>query len=181
MNRFFCGFMACFFGGYLFAQDTATYKAVSGFVFIPAFHSFYDKGYVGEMRPGYEDFFIPLNSPSIINLRDSNVEFLFKNCIRIERNNFHNNLKKQATQLTVIDTISATSWYGLGTFYIVPVIIDYKVIKDDFPKMMSQDSFILQIKGGSKITFVPKNTPNREVMLPIKITVLPEVIKQKKK
>lgn len=162
-----------------FAQtDTTIKKSVRGFVFIPSYHSDYDykKCCPGEIIPGYNDYFFPISNPNIKLLTDSNIELAFKNCIRIEKNNFHEKIKEQATRFRSIDTTWNTHWYYLDTFYIVPVIIDYKVFKDDFPKMMSQDSFEMQVTGGAKIFFYPK----REAMIPIKIQILSEAILPKR-
>lgn len=153
-------------------NDTLVKKSVRGLYFIPAYHFLYDykKCCPGEIIPAYHDYFFPTEIINIDLLKDSNIEISFKNCIRIEMNNFHEKVKVKAIQLNCIDTTTIMQWYYLDTFYIVPVEIDYKVFKDDFPKMMSQDSFAMQVTNGAKIYFYPK----REAMLPINIKILSE-------
>lgn len=135
---------------------------------MPAYHSAYDKCCPGEMSYSYNDYFFPISNPNINLLRDVNIELLFKNCVRIENNALRSNIKRQATKFVVIDTVFKTHWYGLDTIYIAPVVMDYKMYGDNFPKMMSQDNFELQIINGAKIYFYPKRT----ALVPIKINVL---------
>lgn len=149
-------------------SDTIIKKRVRGIIFMPAYHSAYDECCPSETSIGYNDYFFPIKSACSKIFEDSIIDINIRSCSRIVTNDFRKIIKKQATELFVIDTALDVQWYIMNSFFIIPVEMDYKLFEDDFPKMLAKDDFKLHVKNGSRVRFIP----NKKAIMPIRIKVL---------
>ena len=127
--------------------DTIIKKKQKGFLFLSAFNGQYDE-YGGHMRPiGFHDFFYPCN--------DINIELFFRDTIfsggvRVDFVVGRYGLKKNALKIYGKDT----SWcYGYDSFYVVPVIVDFKEFEDYWPFLCQRNFYEIASKQGGKIRF----------------------------
>lgn len=128
-------------------SDTIIKKQQKGFLFLSAFNGRYDE-YGGHMRPiGFHDFFYPCND---ISIESFFLDTFFSGGIRVDFVVGRFGLKKNALKIYGKDT----SWcYGYDSFYVVPVIIDFKEFEDYWPFLCQRNFYEIASKQGGKIRF----------------------------
>jgi hypothetical protein len=133
--------------------DTVITKKQTGFLFLSAYHYLYDyEG--GHIRPeGFPDFFYPSKD----NLREAFLSdtVVLSNGMRIEGLiPGRYGLKRSAK---IVYGRDATAFYKYDSFYLVPVVLDYKAYRDDWPLLRNRNFYEFTTRTGSKIKFEYRN------------------------
>jgi hypothetical protein len=154
-------------------NDTSIVKKQKGFLFLSAYNYMYDYD-GGHIKPlGFHDFFYPSSCIDIKCILDSNVNFIFKNGIRVDFFKSRKGIKLKGSSINCIDT---SKCYGYNNFYVIPVELDYKLFEDYEPYICRRNFYEIQVASGSKLRFEYLHM----AILPIKIVVLPRLEKKKK-
>jgi len=135
-------------------SDTVTKKLQKGFVFISDYNFLYDYS-GGHWRPvGFHDYFFPTDDNNIEQLMDSNKTFSFTDGRHIQFFPERFYYKKIAKQLPV----EPTDCYIERKLYVVPVVMEFKEYKDNWPPACETNSYRLKIVGGgaSVLKYLPK-------------------------
>ena len=152
--------------------DTVIVKKQKGFLFLTGYNLNYDSNYSHVRSWGFSDYFFPSENFDKNCLLDSNKNISFKNGVRVEIFKTRNQLRNKATKFNS----TYKDCYSYDSFYIVPVIVDYKMVDDSWPLDCRSDFFDIDVVEGSKLRFYHQ----RKVMIPTKITAtLPTVKKEK--
>lgn len=159
----------------IFGQtDTILLKKQKGFLFLTGYNINYNSNDSHVKSWGFSDYFFPSESFDAKCLLDSNKTISFKNGVRVEIFKTRNQLRDKATKLNCTNM----QCYFYDSFYVVPVVVDYKMFDDTWPLDCRSDFFDIDVVNGSKLRFYHR----RKAMLPIKIAaILPPVAKKKKK
>lgn len=157
-----------------FAQtDTVIAKKQNGFLFLTGYNLNYDSNDSHVKSWGFSDYFFPSENFDMNCLLDSNKNITFKNGVRVEIFKTRNHLRSRATKFNS----TYNDCYSYDSFYIVPVIVDYKLFDDTWPLDCRSDFFDIDIVKGSKLRFYHQ----RKAMLPTTITAILSLANKKKK
>lgn len=151
------------FGGYGQA-DTVMVKAQKGFLFLSNYNFQYDYDGGEIRRLGFHDFFFPTESCDFKCLSDTGKGIVFKNGFRVDAIIDRKGLKLKAELFRCIDT---TRCYEYDRFYIVPVILNYKLFRDYEPLICRRNYYELRVLDGASLRFEYKH----EAITPTKIKV----------
>ena len=139
------------FCSYCYGQtDTLIKKHQKGFLFLTNHNYQYDWEGAEIRKLGFHDFFFPSECIDTRCFLDSNINLLFKNGIRVDYINNRKQLKNKATVVSCIDT---SYCYEYDRFYVIPVVVDYKIFEDYEPFVCRRNYFELQVKNGSRLRF----------------------------
>jgi hypothetical protein len=157
-----------------FAQtDTVIVKKQKGFLFLTGYNLNYDSNYSHVKSWGFSDYFFPSENFDKNCLLDSNKNISFKNGVRVEIFKTRNQLRSKATKFNS----TYKDCYSYDSFYVVPVIVDYKMFEDTWPLDCQSDFFDIDVIKGSKLRFYHQ----RKAISPTKIAaILPTAQKKKK-
>lgn len=145
--------MAVCIGNLCIAQqkDTILVKNQKGFLFLTDYNYQYDWREGDEMRPlGFHDFFFPAENFNCKLLIDSARHIAFNNGIRID---FMENRKALKAKARVFKGKDTSGCYGFDQFYLMPVIIDYKKVKEYEPYVCRRNYFDIKVDKGSSLHF----------------------------
>lgn len=156
-----------------FAQDTTVLKKQKGFLFLSSQHYMYDWPNGDEMRTGFSDYFFPSENFDKNCFLDSNKSISFKNGVRVEFFKSRNQLKSKSIKLNCTNN----GCYFYDSFYVIPVVIDYKLFKDDWPLDCRSEFFDIDVIKGSKLRFYHE----RRAIAPTKVTAILPVDNRKSK
>ena len=153
-----------------FGQDTVITKKQKGFLFLSNYNYIYD-WVGGESRPlGFHDFFFPIENFNPKLISDSNIQIVFKNGLRVD---FINDRKLAKAKAKIIQCKDTSNCYKYNRFYIIPVLVDYKLFHDYEPYICDRDYYEIDVISGSKLRFEYLH----KAIKPIKITPLIETRK----
>ena len=173
MRTIFLCFLLFFVCLNSFAQkDTIAVKKQKGFLFLTGYNLNYDINRSHVRSWGFSDYFFPSENFDKNCLLDTNKNISFKNGLRVEIFKTRNQLKSKATKFNSI----YNDCYSYDSFYVVPVVIDYKVYEDTWPLDCRLNVFDINIVNGSKVRFYHE----RKVILITNIATTPSVYKTKK-
>ncbi len=149
------------------SQDTTLIEKQKGFLFLTSYNYQYDwKG--GESKPlGFHDFFYPVSDFHSKIMLDSNLKIEFKNGVRVDFINGRDLLKNKARVIPCSDTSKCYEFYR---FFVLPVLIDYKISEDYEPYVCRRNFYELQVDNGAVLRFEYLH----KAIVPIKITPLSE-------
>lgn len=151
MKRIVISIALFLFCSYCFGQtDTLIKKQQKGFLFLTNYNYQYDCDGCEVRSLGFHDFFFPSDCVNAKCFLDSNINILFKNGIRVDFINNRKSLKSKASVFSCIDT---SKCYLYDQFYIIPVVVDYKIFEDYEPFVCRRNYFELQVINGSKLRF----------------------------
>ena len=153
--------------------DTTVFKQQKGFLFLSKQHHIYDWPNGDEVRTGFNDYFFPSDAFNKDCVLDSNKSVSFKNGLRVDFFETRNQLKSKSTPFNCKDK---TGCYEYDKFYILPVIVDYKLYIDNWPPACRSDFFDIEVSNGSALRFYHQ----RKAITSIKITVIQPVANKKK-
>lgn len=141
-------FFACFncFG----QTDTTVRKKQKGFLFLSSYNYLYDYEGSEVKSVGFHDFFFPSDKFDKNCFLDSNKSMIYKNGIRVDFFKSRKYLKRKAISFNGTDT---SKCYLFDNFYVIPVIIDYKLFEDYEPFLCRRNFYELQITNGSQLRF----------------------------
>jgi hypothetical protein len=156
----------------VFSQtDTTLNKRQKGFLFLSGYNYLYNN-IKGETRPlGFSDYFFPTESFDKNCFLDSNKSISFKNGVRVEFFKNRNQLKSEAVKCNCTNS----QCYFYDSFYVVPVIIDYKLFNDTWPLDCRSEFFDIDVIKGSKLRFYHE----RKAIIPTKVTVVLPITKKR--
>jgi hypothetical protein len=128
-------------------SDTIIKKQQKGFLFLSAFNGRYEE-FGGHMRPvGFHDFFYPLKDFNEQLFSDSVV---FTDGIRMDFIIGRYGSKKNAIRIYGKDT---SRCYHYDSFYVVPVILDFRQYEDSWPFECGRNFYEFASNPGGKIRF----------------------------
>lgn len=157
-----------------FAQtDTVIVKKQKGFLFLTGYNLNYDSNYSHVKSWGFSDYFFPSENFDKNCFLDSNKNISFKNGVRVEIFKTRNQLRSKATKFNS----TYSDCYSYDSFYVVPVIVDYKMFEDTWPLDCQSDFFDIDVVKGSKLRFYHQ----RRAIMPTKISVMAPTAKKKAK
>ncbi|RQO31108.1 hypothetical protein DBR32_10410 [Taibaiella sp. KBW10] len=158
-------------------SDTIVVKEQKGFLFLSTYNYLYD--YRGEeMRLlGFHDFFFPVSDFDSNWLTEPNIAISFKKGLRVD--SIHNRLPlKNAAFL--YKGKDSSDCYEYEQFYILPVIISYKVYSDNWPFVCSRNYFDIQVNDGASLHFEYQHQAIKPIGIKTLINKIPINIKNKK-
>ena len=151
MKRIIIIVVLFFFYFFSFGQSDTLFKMQQkGFLFLSNYNYLYDCDGCEVRSLGFHDFFFPSDCINTKCFLDSNMNFIFKNGIRVD---FINNRKSLKSKADIYSCIDSSKCYLYDRFYVLPVIVDYKIFEDYEPFVCRQNYFELQVVGGSKLRF----------------------------
>jgi hypothetical protein len=153
-------------------SDTTVAKKQKGFLFLSGYSLNYDDNKSEVRSLGFSDYFFPSANFDKNCFLDSNKSISFKNGVRVEFFKNRNQLKSKATKLNCINN----HCYFYDSFYVVPVIIDYKLFSDDWPLDCRSEFFDIEVINGSKLRFYHQR---KAIVLAKVIAILPITKKRK--
>lgn len=130
--------------------DTAIVRQQKGILFLSSYNDDYDYNGAEVKSVGFFDYFYP-DSASIkdYKLRGCSKVF-FKKGVRVDRFDQRNSLKAIATELSCYDS---SHCYYFDKFYLVPVIVTYKVYDDYWPFLCRRNFYELKFVDSGIIKF----------------------------
>jgi hypothetical protein len=147
-----------------FAQtDTILNKKQKGFLFLSGYCLNYDVNESEVKSYGFSDYFFPSEAFDKNCFLDSNKNISFKNGVRVDFFKSRNQLKTKATKFTS----KYNDCYSYDSFYVLPVIIDYKLFDDTWPLDCRSELFEINVVNGSQLIFYHQ----RKAIIPTKIIV----------
>jgi hypothetical protein len=147
-----------------FAQpDTTLNKKQKGFLFLSSYSLNYDHTESEIKSYGFSDYFFSSENFDKNCFLDSSKSISFKNGVRVEFFKNRNQLKTKALKFDCKNN----QCYFYDSFYVVPVILDYKLFEDTWPIDCRSEFFDINIDNGSQLRFYHQ----RKAIIPTKIIV----------
>ncbi|HEX5151675.1 MAG TPA: hypothetical protein VFW07_09500 [Parafilimonas sp.] len=144
--------------------DTTLVKKQKGFLFLSGYNINYDINTSEIKSYGFSDYFFPSENFNKNCFLDSNKIISFKNGVRVEVFKSRNQLKSKAMKFNSTNI----QCYFYDSFYVIPIIVDYKLFDDISPLDCRSEVFDIDVVKGSKLIFYHQ----RKAMLPTKIIVI---------
>lgn len=131
-------------------NDTVIIKEQKGLLFLTNYNYLYD--YKGESARllGFHDFFFPVSNFDSTWFTEPNMNIAFKNGLRVDSIKNRQPLKDAAFLYQGKDT---SDCYEYEQFYIIPVLISYKVYSDNWPFVCRRNYFDIQVTNGASLHF----------------------------
>lgn len=145
---FLCLYLSCQFD--LIGQDTLKVTKQQGFLFLSEHNYMYDKSTHEIKLLGFHDFFFPSLFFDKKCILDSNLNITFKNGLRVDFFNGRNGIKSRSQPIPGLDT---SNCYKYDKFYVIPVLIDYKIFGDYEPFVCRRPYYAVKVKNGSSLRF----------------------------
>lgn len=145
-------------------SDTISSKKQKGFLFLSKLHHIYDWPNENELRIGFHDYFFSSDNFDKHYFLDSNKIVSLKNGVRVEFFPNRNQIKKHALSFECQPNIC----YEYSTFYLIPVVLDYKVYDDNWPPACRNDFFEIKVINGSEVRFYHQ----QKAIIPVKLEVI---------
>ncbi len=130
--------------------DTTIVKSQSGFLFLSAHNYMYDYRPGDHSRPlGFHDFFFLGDTVNFSSLDILDTSINIRGGLRVEYFSLREQYKYKALTIPCLDT---SLCYLYQQFYVVPVLISYRIYEDNFPFECRRNFFELKV-GRSKLRF----------------------------